>query len=152
MYRLAGEFECKIDNKGRFKLPATLLTQFSEVPPLKFTINRGFEKHLILYPEDVWLEKAKEIDQLNIYQANHRKVIRYWYRGATKVVTDKASRILIPKSLVEYAKLNKELVLSAYQQQIEIWDKTLYEEMIGDEPEEFSELAESVFFKKNDEN
>lgn len=149
MYRLAGEFECKIDDKGRVKIPSSLISQFTDLPPLKFTLNRGYEKHLILYPEDVWLEKAKEIDQLNIYQANQRKIIRYWYRGATKVVTDKANRVLIPKTLIEYASLNKELVMFAYQQQVEIWDKKLYEQMIDQEPEEFSDLAEFGFKSKD---
>ncbi len=152
MYRLAGEYECKIDDRGRIKLPSALLKQFGEDTTLKFTVNRGFEKHLMLYPSDVWEIKTKEIDQLNIYINQDRKAIRYFYRGATKVETDNAKRILIPKSLITYGDFKKEVILFAYQDQIEIWAKDEYEKMISEEPEDFATIAEAVFSAKQNDS
>jgi len=146
MYQLTGEYECKIYAKGRIKLPANLMRQFSTDGAFEFMVNRGFEKdHLMLYPKDAWDEKTKELNQLNIYIKKNRQVVRYFYRGATKIVADASDRILLPKNLIEYAGIRKQVVLFAYQDQVEIWSKDAYEKMIGDEPEDFSELTEEVF-------
>ena len=156
MYHLTGEYDCKIDAKGRVRMPGALIKQIGGSGSPQFTVNRGFEKHLILYPKEVWEKKTTEINQLNIYNVKHRQAIRYFYRGATSVTLDSVDRILIPKSLLEYADIEKEVVLFAYQEQIEVWSKSLYEKMIKEEPEDFSELANEVFFGqanlKSDQN
>jgi MraZ protein len=65
------------------------------------------------------------------------------------LITDAADRVLIPKSLMEYAKIDKEVVLFAYNEQIEIWSDKLYEEFLGSEPEEFAEYADEIFGGKD---
>lgn len=145
MYQLTGEYECKIDAKGRIKLPTGLMRQIGAAGAYDFMVNRGFENHLMLYPHDVWEKKTKEISQLNIYIKKNREAVRYFYRGATKLSTDSSERILVPKSLIQYAGIIKEVVLFAYQEQIEIWAKDEYDLMLSAEPESFSQLAEEVF-------
>ncbi len=98
-----------------------------------------------MYPKEVWERRTKEINQLNIYKKQHREVIRYFYRGATEITLDSADRVLLPKSLLDYARIESEVVLFAYQDQIEIWAKNLYDAMIEQEPEDFSDLADQVF-------
>lgn len=144
MYRLTGEFDCKVDAKGRLRMPAGLVRQLGS-GAASFTVNRGFEKHLIMYPREVWEQKTNEINQLNIYNTQHRKVMRYFYRGATEVRLDSADRILLPKGLIDFAGIKKEIVLFAYRDQIEIWSKDRYEQMIGEEPEDFDAIANEVF-------
>lgn len=148
MYTFTGEYEVKVDAKGRIRLPSGLLKQIGE-GALNFVVNRGFEKHLMMYPSDVWEKKTTEINQLNIYNTKQRQAIRYFYRGATKLSTDGAERILLPKSLVEYAGIEKEAVLFAYHEQIEIWSKGAYEEMLTSEPDNFAEIADGIFGESN---
>jgi len=143
MYQFTGEYRIKVDSKGRMKIPKALLDQINVEEA--FTINRGFEKHLMLYPKDVWERKTKEINRLNIYNTKHRQAIRYFYRGATSLNVDAADRILLPKSLIEYAQIEKEIVLFAYQEQIEIWAAKIYDQVLGEEPDEFSEIADEIF-------
>ncbi len=144
MYQLTGEFECKMDVKGRLRLPTSLIRQIG-ASNLSFTLNRGFEKNLMLYPKDVWDSKTKEINQLNIYNTKQRHALRYFYRGATTLTLDSADRILLPKSLIEYAELSQDIVLFAYHEQIEIWSKENYEAIIAAEPEDFSVIADEIF-------
>jgi MraZ protein len=144
-YRFTGEFECKLDAKGRLKLPSAILKQLGDNENHRFTINRGFEKHLMLYPNDVWEMKTKEINQLNIYNTQQRQAIRYFYRGATELEMDSAERINLPGSLMEYAGIDKDVVLFAYQNQIEIWSRDKYDEMLNDEPDDFASIAENIF-------
>ncbi len=152
MYHLLGEYECSIDAKGRVRLPSTLLRQFGGNGSLSFVLNRGFEKCLMLYPRDVWDKKTAEVNQLNLYNTKQRNFVRYFYRGASPVTLDSADRFLLPKTLQEYAGIEKEVILFAYNEQIEIWSKSYYDTMISHEPEEFSQLAEDVFgFKNSDQ-
>jgi MraZ protein len=144
-YQFTGEYECKLDAKGRLKLPTAIVKRIGGDGNLKFTINRGFEKHLMLYPNDVWEMKTNEINQLNIYSTQQRQAIRYFYRGATELEMDAVERINLPGSLMEYAGIDKDVVLFAYQNQIEIWAKDKYEEMLDKEPDEFGAIAESIF-------
>ena len=51
---------------------------------------------------------------------------------------------LLPKRLQEYGSIGKEIVLFAYSDRIEVWDKDTYEGLLTDEPEDFANLAEEV--------
>ena len=148
MQRLTGEFQCKVDAKGRLRIPSSLVRQLGS-DNLTFTINRGFEKHLILYPKMVWDKKAAEIDQLSMYQSRQRQALRFFYRGASELVLDSSDRILLPKSLMSYAGIRDEIVLFALQEHIELWSKDEYEKMIAQEPEDFSQIADEIFGKSD---
>ena len=147
--QLLGEYECKIDAKGRMRMPSGLIAQLGESDALTFVINRGFEHCLMLYPEPVWERITNEINQLNLYNKKNRNFVRYFYRGAQKVVVDGADRILVSKRLLEYAGIEKEVILSAYNDRIEIWAADQYEALLDEEPEDFSDLAEDVLGKAN---
>lgn len=130
-------------------MPSGLISQLGEGQALTFVINRGFEKCLMLYPEAVWEKITTEINQLNQYNKKNRDFVRYFYRGAQKVELDSADRILISKRLLDYAEIDKDVVLSAYNDRIEIWSLEKYEAMLNEEPMDFSDLAEDVLGKAN---
>lgn len=146
MYRLSGEFECKIDAKGRIKLPAGLLRQLGADTSQSFTLNRGFEKCIMLYPKSTWDGYTAKLQRLNPFVTKNREFIRAFYRGATPVATDSSDRILIPKSLLEHAGAEKEVVVNAYGGFIEIWDKAQYLRLVeGATSDDLAGMAESVF-------
>ncbi len=150
MKQLLGEYECKMDGKGRMRLPSALVAQMREGEELlSFVINRGFENCLMLYPKEVWERISGEVNQLNQYVAQNRQFVRYFYRGAHDVEMDSADRILINKRLLEWANVDKEVILSAYNDRIEIWAKDQYDQLLEDEPTDFSALAEDVLGKLN---
>lgn len=144
MQKLLGEYDCKIDDKGRMRLPSGLINQLGEREHYSFVINRGFEKCLMLYTEEVWDQITNEINQLNLYVKKNRDFVRYFYRGANKVVMDSADRVLLTKRLLEYAGIEKDVILLAFNNRIEIWSAAQYDQMLEDEPDDFSDLAESV--------
>ncbi|MCF8296387.1 MAG: division/cell wall cluster transcriptional repressor MraZ [Saprospiraceae bacterium] len=152
MANLIGEFECKIDAKGRIMLPAGLKRQISPDAQDKFVINRGFENCLVLYPMNEWKEISDEVNQLNLYNKKNRDFSRYFYRGATELSLDATNRLLLPKQLLSYAKIAKELVLFAFSNRIEVWAKDVYQNLLTDEPEDFSALAEEVMGNNNNQD
>ncbi len=150
MQQLLGEYECKIDPKGRFRMPSDLIGQMGEGAK-SFVVNRGFEKCLMLYPEPVWERITTEINQLNLYNKKNRDFVRYFYRGAQKLELDSADRLLITKRLLEYAGIDKDVILSAYNDRIEVWAKDQYDLLLDEEPDDFSDLAEEVLGKTKTE-
>ena len=100
MANFIGEFECKLDPKGRLMMPAGLRRQLDPAAQEKFVLNRGFEKCLVLYPKNEWEKISTEINQLNQYVKKNRDFIRYFYRGATELGLDNTGRVLFPKRLL----------------------------------------------------
>lgn len=147
MTHLLGEFDIKVDSKGRFMLPSGLKKQLMDGDQERFVINRGFERNLTLYPQSEWQKISQEVNSLNLYNKKNREFVRYFFRGASEIMLDAANRLLLPKSLLEYAGIEKEIVLFAYGQRIEIWARDVYEAMMNNEPEDFSTLAEDVMGK-----
>lgn len=149
---LIGEFECRLDDKSRVILPSGLKKQISTEAQDRFVINRGFENCLVLYPMNEWKGISEEINRLNLYNRKNRDFARYFYRGATELTLDNASRLLLPKSLLSYAGIVRDVVLFAFSNRIEVWARDRYEKLMTDEPADFSLLAEEVMGKqgKND--
>ncbi len=144
---LLGEYECKIDAKGRMRVPADLLKQLSNGNggTHTFVVNRGLEKNLMFYPKAVWDGIIKRVSSLNQFDKNHRKFIRYMYRGAQILELDSSDRVLIKKPLLEFAGIEKEVVLFAQGTQVEIWSKENYWNDANEEPnEDMSTLAQQV--------
>ena len=132
-------------------MPTGLRKQLDPEAQEKFVLNRGFEKCLVLYPRNVWSRISTEISKLNQYKKKNREFIRYFYRGASEIGLDGTGRILFPKRLMNYAGISREVVLFAYFDRIEVWDKNTYDNLLTDEPEEFSNLAEEVMGDTDEE-
>ncbi len=139
-----GEYECKLDEKGRLKLPSAILNQLGENNSREFVANRGFERCLYLFPKDIWTIKLNEVQGLNEYLPEVRQFKRYFYRGATEFTPDKADRILLPKILLDYAGIDKTLIITAVGEYLEVWNAESYRELINTEPEDISALAQKI--------
>ncbi len=144
MSHFLGEFDCKLDAKGRMMVPSNLKKQLPDAEREGLVINRGFEKHLVIYTKKEWDIITDELSKLNQYEKKSRDFIRYFTRGATDLTLDSANRILFPKALLEYAGINGEVVLSCQLNKIEVWAKDAYESQMDNEPENFASLAEEV--------
>ncbi len=144
MYNLIGEFECKIDSKSRLAMPSQLKKQFGQEDQYSFVMNRGFEKCLVLYPQSEWDKISEDLSELNYNIKKDRDFVRYFLRGATSLTLDGNNRLLLPKSLMKYAGIEKEIILFAAFNKVEVWSKSIYENLITDEPDDFANLAEEV--------
>ena len=70
-------------------------------------------------------------------------------RGATELTLDDSGRVNLPKSLLEFAGIEGEVVLVCQFDKIELWSKTAYDNLLDSEPEDFANLAEEVMGNKN---
>lgn len=139
-----GEYEVRIDDKGRFRVPSQLLRQLGGAEKEGFVVNRGFEKCLVIYPKREWEKITQEINSLNMYVKKNRDFVRYFFRGATELELDSSERLLFGKNLTEYIECQKDIVLFAYFNRIEVWSKEVYDNVLDTEPTDFGTLAEEV--------
>ncbi|MBN8856894.1 MAG: division/cell wall cluster transcriptional repressor MraZ [Sphingobacteriales bacterium] len=150
MIRFLGEYEATLDAKGRFLFPTGFKRQIPEGETGSFFINRGFERCLTLYPMKNWEPIFEEISNKNDFDAKVREFRRYFLNGIT-VDMDSAGRLLLPKNLMEYAGLQKDIVLLSAIDKIEIWDKDKYQQLFDTfSPEAFSALAQEVMAAKKE--
>ncbi|OEY73523.1 division/cell wall cluster transcriptional repressor MraZ [Salegentibacter salarius] len=145
MVNLIGTYECKADAKGRLMVPSALKKQLAPMLQDGFVLKRSvFQPCLELYPMQEWNVLMEKINGLNRFKKKNNDFIRRFTAGVKMVEVDSNGRLLIPKDLVGFAGINKEIVLSSAVNIIEIWDKDKYENTIGEISDDFAELAEEV--------
>jgi len=142
---IIGTYECKVDVKGRLLFPSAYKAQLAEVIDKGFVIKRSiFRNCLELYPEPEWKAESERINRLNRFRKKNVDFIRKFMAGVKMVELDAAGRILIPRDLIKYGGISKEVVLASVVNKIEIWDKQQYEKAVDYDPDEFADLAEEV--------
>ena len=147
-----GEYEIKIDSKGRMRLPTGIKKQLNPAANGRFVVNRGFEKSLEIYPFDVWEKTRAKVEKLNNFNKKHRKFIRAFLAGATELVLDSADRLNIPKHLLKYAEITNEAILTPGKHTLELWNKKRYFEELDIDSDDFADLAESVLGDNDSSN
>ena len=151
MNYLIGTYECKIDVKGRVLIPSSLKKQMSSVLSKGFVLKRAvFQNCLELYPINEWEELIKRVNSLNRFKKKNNDFIRRFTAGVKFVEVDNNNRILIPKDLIEFSHIKRDIVFSSSVNIIEIWDKDKYENAIVDSREDFAKLAEEVMGDDNE--
>lgn len=141
---LIGDYPCTLDAKGRFLMPAALKKQFPEGGNMDFVLNKGLDNCLVLYPQKIWEMEISKIQALNMYETKNRAFVRLFLNGSTPTTLDGSDRCLIPKYLSEKVGLQKEIILSAQIDRIEIWDKETYEKWMENPGFDMVSLAEEV--------
>lgn len=138
-------YECKIDDKGRIKLPSSLIKLLQSSEDKNFVIKRAvFQNCLEVYPMQPWEKLMKKINGLNRFVKKNADFIRMFTAGVKNVELDSSERILIPKDLKQFANLHKEIVISGAGELFEIWDKEAYEKVIATNEVDFGKLTEEV--------
>ena len=144
MAGLVGEFEVRLDAKGRFMFPSGLRKQLPPAAQRDFMLNKGFEDCLTLFPLYEWEGLSKRLSKLNLFKPKNRMFYRLFHQGAKLISLDKAGRVLVPVSHVERVGLKQEVMLIACNDRIEIWDKSKYFKMIEGSMTDFADLADEV--------
>ena len=145
MNYLIGTYECKIDVKGRLLIPSAFKKQLAPVIPKGFVLKRAvFQNCLELYPLAQWEELIKKVNSLNRFKKKNNDFIRRFTAGVKFIELDGNGRLLIPKDLIEFSNINRDVTLSTSVNIIEIWDRSSYEKAIADSRDDFAQLAEEV--------
>ena len=142
---LIGTYECKVDVKGRVLIPSAFKKQLASVIKKGFVLKRAvFQSCLELYPISQWEDLISRVNSLNRFKKKNNDFIRRFTAGVKFIELDNNGRLLIPKDLIEFSNIKRDIVLASSVNIIEIWDKQSYESAIVDSRDDFAQLAEEV--------
>jgi MraZ protein len=150
---LIGMYECRADAKGRLMLPSGLKKQLATELQEGFVLKRSvFNSCLELHPMAQWNATMAVVNKLNRFVKKNNDFIRMFTAGVRIVEADSSCRIQIPKDLINFAGISKQVVLASVGGIVEIWDKTQYESTVNNSEVDFGLLAEEVMGnpEKND--
>jgi MraZ protein len=126
-------------------LPVALKKQLISSLAKGFVLKRAvFQPCLELYPLQEWEALMQNVNKLNRFKKKNNDFIRRFTAGVKAIELDVSGRLLIPKDLIGFAGIKKEIVVSSAVNIVEIWDKAQYEKAIDDAASDFASLAEDV--------
>ncbi len=137
----AGQYHCKLDEKGRFILP-TPLREPLEAEGSRVIFVKGQERPLSAYSSQEW-DKVLARAQHKFTEDQNRLFMHYVVAEAASSEIDKAGRILIPGRLRKIIPLEDdlEIVLVGMYHRLEIWNPSEWRRYIMKHGEELEESA-----------
>lgn len=139
-----GQFTYSIDSKGRISIPAKLRKHVSPEANETFVMTKGTASCVDIYPLDEWQQIEQKLLKLNPFNPDDAKFIRMFSQFASEDTMDSQARILVPQALIEYAKIEKEVLILGALKKIEVWNPKVYEEYINKSPESYEQIAAKV--------
>lgn len=140
-----GEYEHSVDNKGRVSFPAKLRKSLNPQAQERFTILRGLDRCLFLYPEDEWQKIEDRLSRVNSFSREGRTLKRHFLRYAEDVTLDNQNRIPLPSTLTDWAGIDGKATFIGTGDCIEIWAPARLEAEDEDlDFESYQELFERV--------
>jgi len=139
-----GQADYSVDKKGRIAIPAKMRSALRPEAVGTFTMTRGFEPCIYLYPLDEWLKKEVQYASLNQYDRRARHLVRTILMWADDVTLDAQGRIGLSKPLMDYASITERALIIGAMDRIEIWDPDTFQTYLNDQPDDHEALAESV--------
>ena len=130
---LIGEYHHNLDEKGRLIIPS----KFREDIGKEFIVTRGLDGCLFVYAMKEWDHIVSKLRTLPFN--------RFFMSGATVCEFDKQGRINIPSSLLNYANIQKECTIIGVNDRLEIWASDKFDNLIVENNELISDVAENLF-------
>jgi len=137
---LLGEYEYRIDQKGRVAIPAKLRKEFGE----ELVLTRGFDRCIIAYPLPEWHNISDKFADFPSTRDKHRRLIRLTFANAFNVELDKQGRVPLPSPLRQYAQIKEVVLMAGGNKYLEIWAKELWDEEKQLMDEQAWQLAEGM--------
>jgi len=143
-----GEYSYSLDTKGRVNIPAKFRQSLSEDNENTFVITRGIDSCIWIYPLTQWKMIENNLRNLSSLSKIHRSFVRNTARYASPSTYDKQGRIILTPSLIEYAGLDKELLIIGMVNKMEIWNPDRLKEVdlenIKIDPAAYDDLADKI--------
>ena len=138
---LTGEYEHRLDTKGRLIMPSKLREELG----CTFMITKGLDNCLYVYPNDEWQQFADKLNQLlPMTNKSARQFKRFFNSGAVKCETDAQGRVIIPQTLRTFANIEKDVVIIGNGEKAEIWNKEAWDEINNEESLNMDEIADKL--------
>lgn len=135
----AGEFQGHVDSRGRIAMPAA----FAEALSGDVVVARGFEQCVAVYSSEGWDRIASEIRELPSTDPETRQLARFIFASANEQQVDRQGRIEMPKAILAYAGIERDVVVLGTGDAVEIWDSESWKAELGSLPGRVSDKGHS---------
>lgn len=120
----AGEYACKLDDKGRFSVPTSLREPFSlsESSDARraMLVKSQQERCLWLLPVSRW-HALLELQRERLNERESRLFMHHVVYDVVEAEIDRANRLLVPRRLREHIGANNNVVLVGMYDHLEMW-------------------------------
>ncbi len=124
-----GRYEHAIDAKGRTSLPSRFREVLAAGGESKLVLTTGLDPCLVAYPMSEWMAFEDRLSHLPQFDPNVAMLRRIYVSGAVECDLDKLGRLLIPATLRDHARLEREALWAGMGRHIELWAKPHFEGM-----------------------
>ena len=143
-----GEYAYSLDSKGRVNIPAKFRQSLSDDNECTFVIARGMDSCVWIHPLIQWKDIESNLRNLSSLSKINRTFVRNTARYASPSTYDKQGRITLTPSLIDYAGLDKDVLIVGMVNKIEIWNPTRLDETdkqnLEIDPAAYDELAKNI--------
>jgi MraZ protein len=135
-----GEYEYKVDEKGRVPLPPRFRAQLKE----GVVLTPGTEKCITAYPISEWKKLATSFTGGKVARSKLRQLNRALFATASYLSLDGQGRISLPPMLRDKAEIMDEVVVIGANNYLELWNNIHWEEEKTASQEQAWQIIESL--------
>ncbi len=135
-----GEFEYKIDEKGRLPIPPKYRKDLKD----GVVLTAGPERCVVAYTASEWNKLAAKLTGGTVAKAKMRKLNRAFFATAFSLIIDGQGRVALPIPLREYAGIEDEVIIAGVNNYFELWNKEQWEAEKADSQEQAWQIIESL--------
>jgi MraZ protein len=121
-----GRYEHTIDAKGRTSVPARYRDVLAAMGERRIVLTSALDPCLAAYTMPEWAAFEERLAKLPQFDRAVQKLRRIYVSGAIECEIDDVGRILVPPTLREHAKLQKEVLWAGSGKYAELWDKDVW--------------------------
>lgn len=125
--RFRGQFKYAVDHKGRVAIPAPFRRALEAAAQRTLVLTKGYDGEIEVHPLAEW-ERFEDGTLLAIprYKRETRRFMRRRAASATEVDMDSQGRVMLPRHLAEYARVEGEVVITGAISHFEIWNPSVF--------------------------
>lgn len=135
-----GEYLHSIDEKGRLTIPARFREELGE----RFMVTKGLDHCLFVYPMSEWKAVEAKLKALPLTNTAARQFVRLLFSGAAECEPDRQGRVLLPPTLREHARIDRDVVVIGVGTRAEVWAKAEWDRYSQEAGSAFEEIAEKI--------
>jgi len=135
-----GEFEYRLDEKGRVPIPPRFRRELKE----GVVLTPGIEQCITAYPLSEWKKLAATLTTGSVTQSKLRRLNRAIFATAFSLSIDGQGRIALPIPLRQHADIEEEVVIAGANTYLELWNKEQWETEKAISQEQTWQIIESL--------
>lgn len=143
MKELRGRYEIKLDAKGRMNFPAALCDSENSSYVVTNSQYQGC-RCLDIYSKDEWEKLEGRISQLSPLKKEVQAFQRFYIAGGQPVEAGSQGRVLIPKSLRDYAHLEDQIVIVGMGTKLEVWNLSDWQKIFDNLASDFEDTLSVI--------